>query len=234
MSARRRWPALLAVLSLTFAALLPLQLLLGSPGQLPESLAAREAEGNVWSGRLRGASWRGRPLGDLEIGLRPLPLLLGRRSFDVSGNGLSLRLQLGRHRGIEATNASIEALAVPGLPAIKTDLRFKDVAVVFTDGRCIRAEGRVQASVHWTGREQDVTVLSGTPECAERAVVFPLHADAGTRRIQAELRLEPDGRYRLQTVVGDVDPATATVLRGIGFVDAPGGLSRSIDGHLAE
>lgn len=234
MSARRRWSALLAVLAVTTALLLPLQLLVGSLGPVTDGLAAREAEGSLWSGGLRGASWRGRPLGDLKVGLRPLPLLLGNRVFAIRGDDLSLRMLLGRRRGVEGMNASIEALALPGLPAIDVDLRFADVALVFADGRCTRAEGRVQASLRWAGREDVATVLSGTPECAERAMVLPLRADGGTPRIQAELRLEADGRYRLHAVVGDADPTAAALLRQSGFVDAPGGLSRSIDGRLAD
>lgn len=234
MSAWRRWPALLVLLAVTVVALLPLQLLVGPLGLVPEGLAAREAEGNLWSGGLRGASWRGRPLGDLRVGLRPLPLLLGRRTFAIHGEELSMGMLLGRRRGVDAMSASMEALAIPGLPAVEADLSFADVALIFSDGRCTRAEGRVQAKLRWAGREGDVAVLSGIPECAERAVVLPLRSEGSPYRIQAELRVEGDGRYRLQAVVGDADPDVAALLLQGGFVDAPGGLSRSIDGRLGQ
>lgn len=234
MSALARWLALLGILVVTMATLLPLQLLVGPLGLLPRGAAAREVEGNLWSGVLRGTSWRGRSLGDLGIGLRPMPLLLGHRILDIRAEALSLRLLLGRRRGVEAMNASMEALAIPGLPAIEADLRFADVTLIFADGRCTRAEGRVQASLRRAGRKDVLTVLSATPECAQHAVVLPLRSGESTLRIQAELRLEADGRYRLQAVVDDADPDVAALMRQGGFVDAPGGLSRSFDGRLAD
>src|SRR5690606_22140697 len=64
--------------ALALLVLAPLQLVLPrlSP---PPGLSAAGVEGGLWRGTLRQAQWRGAALGDLRLGLSPLPLLTGRR-----------------------------------------------------------------------------------------------------------------------------------------------------------
>lgn len=232
MSRRWRWFWLGLALALPLS--LPLRLALDWL-QLPRhGLAAREAAGSVWSGRLRGASWRGQALGDLQLALQPLPLLGGTRALRIADETRSLRLLQGRRNGVDRVEGAFAANGLAGLPGVGVELRFARFALVFAGDRCLRAEGAVQASLTWPGHESASAVLAGSPQCAERAAVLPLRSGAGSVRIEAELRIEADGRYRMQTVVRDADPVIAQALREGGFQESPGGYSRSVDGTLAD
>lgn len=230
MNARHH--VLLFALALAAGALvlLPLQLL--AERGLPEGWRAREATGSVWAGRLRGASLHGYPLGDLDLRLHLLPLATGTRVVSVRGDGLQLRAAMGGRHGIEALQGDLDGLPAPGLPGVVMALRLRDVGVVFRQGRCLHAEGMVRAGLRWPGRDDEQVALSGTPACAERAVLLPLRTEAGRLRMQADITIDATGAYRVQATVGDADPATAALLRQAGFVDGPAGLSRSLDGTL--
>lgn len=230
MNARHRLLLFALVLGGAAAALVPLQLL--AARGLPQGLVAREVTGSAWAGRLRGTSLRGHPLGDLDVRLHLLPLVAGTRVASVRGNGLQLRTLLGGRRGIEALDGDLDDLPVPGLPGVAMALRLRDVDVVFRDGRCLRAGGTLRAGLRWPGRDGELMALSGTPACAERAVVLPLRAEGGSLRMQADIRIDAAGAWRVQATVDDADPATAALLRQAGFVDGPAGLSRSLDGDL--
>ena len=227
----------LLALLLALPVFLPLQLALGWLSLPHIGLEVREAEGTVWSGRLRGASLHGLALGDLGVGLSPLQLLLGTRALRVTGKGEDgahrLRLLQGRRNGVDGAEGRFHANGLAGLPGVGMDVDFAQLAVVFTDGHCARAQGSVRASLAWPGQEAASTVLSGSPQCADRAAVLPLRSESGSARIEAELRIEADGRYRVQAVVRDADPAASLVLRQAGFVEGPAGLSRSQDGRLS-
>lgn len=230
MNARHR--VLLFALALAAGALvlLPLQPL--AKRGLPEGWRAREATGSVWAGRLRGASLHGYPLGDLDLRLHLLPLAAGNRVASVRGSGLQLRALWGGRRGIEAMHGDLDELPLPGLPGVVMALRLRDVGVVFREGRCLHATGTARVGLRWSGRNDEQVALAGTPACAERAVLLPLRAEAGSLRMQADITIDASGAYRVQATVGDPDPATAALLRQAGFVDGPAGLSRSLDGDL--
>jgi general secretion pathway protein N len=228
----RRWGWFWLGLALALPVGLPLPLALDWL-ELPRfGLAAREAEGSLWSGRLRGASWRGQALGDLQLALQPLPLLSGTRALRIEGEARSLRLLQGRRNGVDGVEGAFAADGPSGLPGVGVELQFTRFALVFAGNRCLRAEGALQASLTWPGHDSASAVLSGSPQCAERAAVLPLRSAGGSARIEAEVRIEADGRYRMQSVVRDADPAVSAVLRQAGFVAGPAGLSQTRDGRL--
>ncbi len=233
MNVRVRRTVFLGALALAIF-LPPLQLAVGWMDFAAQGVAAREAEGSIWNGKLRSTSWHGQALGDLRVGLQPVSLLTGTRVVRITGDSFTLMALSGRTIGVDVVDGGIILAALPGLPALQTELRFSGVALVFKAGRCVRAEGRVQAHIRWqVGTEDAPILLSGVPECAERAAVLPLRTVAGSPGIEAELRIEADGQYRLLALVRDADPVTSVVLRRAGFMDAPGGLSRSMDGRIA-
>ena len=211
----------------------PLQLALGVLDFDKQGIAAREAQGSIWSGTLRGASWDGRALGDLDVGLRPFSLLAGTRVIAIAGDGFAIEALSGRTIGVDAVDGVIKMAGAPLLPGLQAELGFTGVAVVFQAGYCKRATGRVQARLRWEAPAEGVPILlSGTPECAGRTAVLPLRSEAGSAGIEAELRLEADGGYRLQILVRDADLATSLLLHAAGFMDAQGGLSHTLDGRL--
>ena len=78
--------AKLALAALFVAALIvafPLRLALGWSGAGERGVTARAVEGTVWAGLVGDLRLGALPLGDLAVGLRPLPLLIGRREFSL-------------------------------------------------------------------------------------------------------------------------------------------------------
>lgn len=233
MSPRRRWGLFLSALLPAAVLMVPLQVL--ADWALPaHGIAAREIAGSVWQGHLRGARWQGYAMGDLSLALQPWALAGGTRAFLVRGDTVALRVLQGRRTGFDGLQGELRALPVPGLPALRADLRFADTAVVFVQGRCAEAGGRVEVALHLPGREQDPMLLAGTAECAERAAVLPLRPQDGAARVDAELQVRADGSFRLQARGADADPAAVALLLRSGFVEAPGGLSLSLDGNIAD
>lgn len=227
----RLWLFLL-VLALALTVLVPLQWLLGGLDLPRLGLSAREATGTLWQGGLRGAAWHGQALGDLQVRLQPLPLLGGTRALHISGERVALRLLQGRRNGVDDVNGMFVG-NIASLPGIDIELRAAGVAVVFADGRCQQADGQMQASLSLTGQDTPMAMLTGTPQCADRTAVLVLRQDSGSARIEATVRIEADGRYRLQNVVRDADPALSVLLQQAGFTEGPAGLSQTHDGQLA-
>lgn len=203
-------------------------------------LSAAEVTGTIWSGELRGASYQGLALGDARVGLRPLPLLVGRVRLAVEtlggpAPGRAVMVSGGGRDGIVDANlvAPVQMLNAP-LPLLG-DLRLEDVAVVFRDGACERASGRVTTNIlqrsagflQWQGPE-----LAGELTCRGRSLAAPLTGARDGTRVALTLRFEGDGRYRADTRVLTVDPALGSALGLAGFQPGVDGLMRVDQGRL--
>jgi general secretion pathway protein N len=226
-----------AMLVAALLALLPMRLVLGAAGVGDVGLSARAAEGSVWAGRLRDTRAGGLDLGDLDAGVLPLGLLLGRARIALASPGqgaartLSGAVMLSRHgAGVDALSASLPAAGLfPPLPVTQLDM--EEVSVRFRDGGCERAEGRVRATLAGTIAGLPLaSVMAGTARCDGRALLLPLASAAGTER--ADLRLQANGRYAADLVMRAPDPATAAKLAALGFTPAGGGYRLSIDGRF--
>lgn len=231
---RRTWAAFTGLLALCLGVLVPLQLALEWTGLADRGLSARAAEGSVWHGNLRGVQWRGKPVGNLQVQLQPLPLLAGTRATKLEADTYNLQLLQGRRNGVQALDGTVVLGGLPGLQGVTLELEFARFALVFANGRCLRAEGMVQAGLKLPGEGNAVSLLSGQPQCVERAALIPLRSETGSARLEVDLRIEADGRYRLQAVVRDADPATTALLGAAGFLQGPAGLSRDASGHVLD
>lgn len=225
------------MLVVALLAFLPMRLVLGAAGVGEVGLTARAAEGSLWAGRLRDARAGGLDLGDLDAGVSPLALLLGRARIALAspeqGAARSLKgvVTISRHSaGIGSLSVSLPAAGLfPPLPV--TQLDTDDVAVRFRDGGCDRAEGRVRATLAGTIAGVPLSgVMAGTARCDGRALLLPLATAAGTER--ADLRLQPGGRYTADLTMRPADRATATKLAALGFAQGGGGYRLSIDGRF--
>ncbi len=224
-----------AVFLLALLATLPLRVAAGWLGLDDRGLAAREAAGSVWSGRLSDAQLGRVPLGDLSARLRALPLLTGKARvalarpgevdpFDgaitVSPGGFGIDGMTGRLR--------VAALFAPlPISAIELD----GVSAGFADGQCRRAEGRVRAML--SGEIAGVGLPSGftgAATCADDAVLIPLASQTGMERLA--LRLFADGRYRIDLAVRPTDETMRAALTAAGFSPGNGGFARRIDGRF--
>lgn len=232
---RRRIAFFAAVFVLALIATLPLRVAAGWLGLDDRGLAAREAAGSVWSGRLSEAQLGRAPLGDLSARLRVLPLLIGKArvalarpgeldpfegALTASPGGFGIDDMSGRLR--------VAALFAP-LPISAIDL--EGVSAGFSGGRCSRAEGQVRAML--SGEIAGIGLPSGftgNVTCVEDAVLIPLASQTGMERLA--LRLFADGRYRIDLIIRPTDEAMRAALTAAGFTAGNGGFARHIEGRF--
>lgn len=218
-------------------ALLPMRLVLGEFDLDRARVSARAATGSVWSGTLREAQVGHVALGDLDAGLSPWPLLIGRARIDLAGRaGDAARTVHGavsvsrRAIGIDDMTASVPAGgALAPLPISGLDL--DDVSVRYVDGNCDAAEGRVKAVVG--GDIAGIALgqgLSGSARCDAGALLLPLASQAGTERVA--LRLWQTGRFRAELAVRPTDAAAARKLALSGFRPSSKGYLLTVAGRF--
>lgn len=224
----------LAALLLALVVLLPLRLAIGWFDMGGRGLAAREAEGSLWFGRLREAQLGGVVLGDVDARLNVLPLFLGRARLslhrdEAAGGLFDGALTVTRHSfGLEDLTGQLRtgALFAP-LPIATLDLA--DVSVHFEGESCESAEGQVRAGL--SGEVAGLALpsgLSGAVRCEGGAALLPLTGQSGME--QVNIRIEANGRWRAEVIVRPTDPATIQRLTGAGFVAGAGGYVRRLEG----
>ena len=226
----------LAALVVALIVLLPLRVAIGWFDMGGKGLAAREAEGSLWFGRLREAQFGPVQLGDVDARLNVLPLFLGRARLSLHrdeavGGGLDGALLVSRHRfGIEDMTGQLRTGTLFGpLPIAALDL--SDVSVNFEDERCESAEGQVRATLAGDVAGLGLpTSLSGAVRCQNGAAMLPLAGQSGAE--QLNLFLEGNGRWHAEVVLRPTDPVMIQRLTAAGFAPGAGGYVRRIDGSF--
>lgn len=227
---------LLCVFLVALVALLPMRLALGWLGLDEQGVAARRAEGSVWSGKLVETRLGDAPLGDLSAGLSPVQLLVGRARVDVETDGdkpggLAGGVGVSRNSlGIDDMTGVVPVAAVfAPLPIESLDLG--DVSARFEGGACERAEGRVKATLSGEIAGLALTQgLTGNARCEGGALLLPLQGGSGMERLA--VKLFGDGRYELDLTVRSTDPALGARLTAAGFRATQGGQVLTVRGRL--
>ncbi|MGK6323857.1 type II secretion system protein N [Sphingomonas sp. DT-51] len=226
----------LALFALAIAAFLPMRLALGWAGLDAQGFTAREVTGSLWSGRLVEARFGDIALGDLDAGVSPLALLIGRARIALTGAGedpsrqLSGVVELARNRAavIGARGPVAPGNAFAPLPVTALDL--DDVTVRFVDSACEQAEGRVRATLSGQFLGQPLPgAISGAARCDAGALLLPLTSGAGEG---VNLRLWQDGRYRAELTLVPSDPAVAARLDAGGFVANGAARTFAVEGRF--
>ena len=229
---------LLAVFALFFliamVLLLPLRLIIGTMIAGTPGIALRDASGNAWRGQLRGLSWGHTVIDTVSVALKPLPLFIGERHWQVETDTLTAILIQGRSRGVREAGGQIR-IDDPRLPAPLT-LGLQDARIVFRDGSCGEAGGSI--SLEWmmpgdaAGELAPATPvrLEGQLQCSGASVVAGLQsADAlppGVDRIDARVEVEVDGRVTIDTVADTDASAGRLGLQLAGFETSADGMRR--------
>lgn len=221
---RRSRLALAGVAMVALIALLPLRLVLGLVA--PDIVTARSVEGSVWDGRIAELNLGPLPLGTVEAGLEPLPLLIGRAQIAVERDGFSAKAYAGG--GVSRANGS---LALPdglgGLPV--TAISFADFSAGFDNGTCAQGEGTLGLTLASLGPMlPDAITVSGKARCEKGALVVPMRGAQGME--QLNLRLSADGRWRSDLTLSGLPQETADALRAGGFDTRPGGIGIATSG----
>ena len=214
-------------------ALFPLRLAIDYMGFDRFGLAAREANGSVWLGALNEAQIGPAPLGDVEVRLNRLPLLIGRTRLSLTRQELdapfSGATSVSRDGfGLDDFTGQLRlGAALAPLPVSSVDL--DDVSVHFANGVCESAEGRVRALIaRDVGGFAFSSGLSGTVGCQGGKLRLPLTSQSGAERL--DLILGADGRYQAEFSVRAGDPALRTQLVAAGFRPSGNALSIRIHG----
>lgn len=223
----------IAVFAVTVLARFPLGTALGW-ADLP--VGYRGVSGTLWDGEVSGLIVDGERIGDAAIRVHFLPLLTGqvRAEIALSGRGLNgagtISLRGGRFVARDAE--TVADLSRFGLADVfgqplrgRLDATIREVIFAMGDGGCIAAD----LDVSTDALAQSLGVyggdgleLAGQGRCEEQDLVIPLAGENANAVIRAELRLQPDGRYRSSLAVTPRQPGFASFLTQVGFRDDGG------------
>lgn len=234
--ATRRRTLFLAMFAVAIVVFLPMRLALGWAGLDAQGFTAREVRGSLWWGRLVEARFGDVGLGDMDAGLSPLALAIGRARIALAtrtpdpAQRLAGVVEIARERAavLGATGPLVPGNAFAPLPV--TALNLDEVSVRFVDGACEQADGRVRAALSGAFLGQPLPgAVSGTARCDAGALFLPLTSGAGEG---VALRLWLDGRYRAELTLVPGDPAIAARLDGAGFVANGAARTLAVEGRF--
>lgn len=225
----------IGIAALALFALLPLRIVLGGSDLGQIGFTARQVAGTIWYGRIGDLHLRSQPLGTFDVSVDPLPLLFGTVSMrfnrlDSPEGPLAGRLIAGLSRGMRSTSGRI-AVGDMFAPVPIGALELNDVTVLFRNGECAEASGRVTPilTAPIPGVRLDPS-LSGTMECEGERARVELASPSGGERMY--FYVQESGDYRARLVVRSRDPAVNAGLAVFGFRPTPEGLSMTVDGRL--
>ena len=232
---------LLIILAVIAVALffLPLRLAVSMAGLEGSRFSAKAITGSVWSGRIEGAELGPFPLGDLDAGVRLLPLLTGRVLMDlerppVAGDsGLVATVGKAGSRLVvqDVTTVLSVGRQLAPLPASAIDLQA--VSITFAGGRCQSASGQVRVSLDANIPGLNLKQgLLGKAECQNGVLVLPLQSGSGME--QLTLKLQGNGFYTARLFLSGSDRAWTLLLPTLGFRKVPSGYAIKVAGQLGQ
>ena len=226
--------------ALLFAALvfMPLRFALANGSVKNAAVSARVAQGNVWDGAITDLRVGALSFGDVNAGLRFLPLLTGTAVYDVNRDsmpaqpGFSAVLSKGWDTATigQVTGSANYQSAGSGLPISAAE--FRDFSVVFGSGGCRGASGSVRLLLK-PGAIPGVNLdggLLGNAKCKGGALFLPLASSSALER--ADVTLKSDGTFSLAITIINPETQTAALLSVAGFQPISGGLKKVMNGRL--
>ncbi|MFN3590891.1 MAG: type II secretion system protein N [Thermaurantiacus sp.] len=197
-------------------------------------LEAESASGTIWSGSLRGSSYRGLPVGDVDHRLRALPLLAGRAELSFVRLGAELRgdavvgggtIVLRNVEGI--IEVPLLQNRIPSAPPLTLEVQGANLLLGEADG-CRAASGQVRAEVRGLPLLGDLPLTSGTIACDGDAVAARLTTPR--RDTSLDLRGWTDGRWAADLRIEADDVPRRAALALAGFRPVPGGMAYRVEG----
>ena len=229
----KRW-ALAALFGIGFAVALagtvPMRVALSWLGADRIGVAATEVSGSLWNGRLTAAQYRGIALGDVDASLDPFALVASTHRLTVHGTLGSATLVQGDTRGFEAPHGAIEVAHLRTTLPLAGLMRLEQATLLFSEGRCARAEGRIATDI--LKRAFEGPEVTGTLSCAGEAGIARLEGRLRDVEVSIALRVEASGRDQAETRIVSANPMVRGVLSLAGFVESGEGFVRSDEGAL--
>ncbi len=219
------------VFVLAIILLTPMRVAISLSGAADAGLSASAVDGTIWNGRLRNASLRDLPLGDLAARLDPVGLSVGKIRLQVKNDGATA-LDGGlviRRRGVEPSGLSVQApLKALGLPSVldgRLDLR--DLTLRFVSGRCRKAQGQVAMTP-----AQALPPVTGVLTCRGDDALAVLTGEQDGIGMRVEVRIDSRGVYTAQTRLQASNPGLLGLFGAAGFDVGPQAATRTDSGRL--
>ncbi|MEM7493248.1 MAG: type II secretion system protein N [Pseudomonadota bacterium] len=210
--------------------LTPLGFVLKQSGVDRSGAGWASAEGSIVQGRINGLYVGTQPIGDVRMTLRPLSLLSGKATYDVTWSGPGGRgsgllsasrnaLELSDVRAQQRVQA-IEGLA-PAVRAVGGEVRLRDGAAKVTRAGCERASGDISTDTLSLAAKQygkQFGELSGPISCLEGAFVVNLDGTGPDGdRVTVAASATPLGQTSFAATVTTSDSEISFLLPRLGF-----------------
>ena len=214
----------------TLASTVPFGVALAWSQGAPSGLSSDSVSGSIWNGRLENTRIGRIRIGDVDAHLSPFALFTGVSRLSLRSELGAATLVQGRERGIEDAEIAIDleqlGFAVPMAGSVK----LQRATLLFQDDRCNFVEGQISTDVFrrvWSGPE-----LSGRLMCDGKAAVARLAGRTADVDVDIMVRIEADGRYRVQSHVTSSNNGVLIALGLAGFAQNGDGVVRLDEGIL--
>jgi hypothetical protein len=222
----RFWHIVVFALALVVFAIASIPAALVLP-QRPGSLTYARADGTIWRGSLEDVQLGGYQARRASWSISPLDVIQGKAiaPIDLEEGSMEGRvILLGNWHGdrrIAIPQLRLDGAAVTGALRLPGETRFHGVDVLFEDGSCTRAQGRIESDVllragqvlNWSGPS-----VSGTARCeGEYARIHMMGANELGERVNVRIMLRADGSASWRVSVQTERPDTVDALAGAGF-----------------
>lgn len=189
------------------------------------------AEGNIWQGRLKGLSYNGVLVGDIDYSLKPLQLILGRVALEArSSNGAILgaakisissgALEISDARA-EFNLGAIRRYTFFGVPYQGLAM-LKAKRLKLTQSGCEVSEASLSTTAlealsrRWSGGPFP---MSGPIECSDGVMIVDLGGGGADGAASIEITLRPDFTYSMRVAAEPTEKNVGQALRLFGFED---------------
>lgn len=225
---QRALVALALLFVLFLIALIPLRLALGWAGAGRAGLTAQAVQGTIWAGRIGELKAGPLPLGTVDAGLEPLPLLVGRAEvwlerpggsneepFRAVASGSGGNLSLRRVSGFVPVSGVAGALPVEAVG-------FGDFAMTMDDGKCASATGNVTLRLApVSALLPNAVALTGPASCRDGALFVPMKGPSGMENLL--LKVKGSGKWTADLVLTGLPVEVSGPLLDMGFSARGGG-----------
>ncbi|MEO1641955.1 MAG: type II secretion system protein N [Pseudomonadota bacterium] len=223
---------LLLIIALLIGAVVftPLEFVLKHAGANQSGAGWASVEGNILKGRINGFYVRTQPVGDVRLELRPMSLLSGKATYDVTWSGVGGRgsgtvtassgaLELSEVRGQQLVQA-IEGLA-PQVRALGGEIRLSGGEARITREGCERGAGEVSTDTLGLAAAQYGKAfgeLSGPISCVEGMFVVNMDGTGENGdRVTIAASASPLGATSFAATVTTMDSDLVFLLPRLGF-----------------
>jgi general secretion pathway protein N len=233
-----KWIVIAVMAIVIGLAVMPLRSAIGLLAGNGGGTSAKNVTGNIWAGTIRDLRMGGALLGDMQVQLKPMSLLLLSPEFRV--NRIVNKGAPGLSGYVGGLSGSIAIRQLTGELPIETNdnalpishLELDKFSVSMRASGCKLASGSVRLMLHRgaiPGANLDSGLL-GQARCDGADLLLPLVSQSALER--AEIRIKYSGDYTVSLIITQPTIEAAPLLSAAGFTPISGGFRKEIKGRL--